>query len=125
MGIIVCITMLLGLSVLQPSPWDSAKRLEHAPKLVLFTALLLFCLGLWNALYGYFSLSGFWSWASVVSGSAMLCASLYVYSERKTESGAVHSASLLRKAVISVLAISFVVYAVTLIQLNLGYAIIR
>jgi hypothetical protein len=35
MGIVVCITMLIGLSVLQPTPWDSAKQLEHGPKFLL------------------------------------------------------------------------------------------
>jgi hypothetical protein len=37
----------------------------------------------------------------------------------------VFSVSSLRKAVVAVLALSFLVYAVTLIQLNLGYSILR
>jgi hypothetical protein len=125
MGIVVCITMLIGLSVLQPTPWDSAKQLEHGPNFLLFTAVSLAVFGSWNAVYAYLSLDGFWSWVSLVSGLAMLCASFYVYSERHAEAGAVTPVTLRRKATIAILAISFILYVITLVQLNLGYSIIR
>ncbi|MFT6099859.1 MAG: putative membrane protein YiaA [Arenicella sp.] len=125
MGIVVCVVMLLGLSVLQPSPWNSAKRARHASKFILFTSVSLFGFGLWNVIYGYLNINGFWMWASIISGLAMVLASYYVFSERHEETESVFSVSSLRKAVVAVLALSFLVYAVTLIQLNLGYSILR
>ena len=125
MGIVVCIGMLLGLSVLRPTPWNSAGRAKHAPEFVLFTAAALLSLGVWNVLYAYSHISGFWFWASLVSGSAMVLASFYIFSERGSEPvdrARINSAS--RKVVVAVLALSFLLYAVTLIQLNLGYAIL-
>ena len=121
MGIVVCISMLLGLSVLQPTPWNGSRRTKHASKFILFTAVALLLLGLWNLVYGLFSISGFWLWASVISGLAMVSASIIIFSEFNAEV----QSSQLRKTVVAVLAISFLVYAVTLIQLNLGYSILR
>jgi len=127
MGIVVCICMLLGLAVLQPSPLNYSKRAhQHAPKFVLFVALTLLGLGLWNAIYGFFGLGGFWRWASLVSGVAMVLGSFYIFAERKPDSLNGRSEhGLLRKIVIVILVLSFLVYAVTLIQLNLGYPILR
>ena len=134
MGIVVCISMLLGLCVLQPTPWNSTKRAKQAPKLVLFVAVALLGLGLWNLVYGYLNINGFWKLASIVSGIAMVMASVYVFNERNimaedvnnnTDNHSNFSNSALRKAVVAVLALSFLVYAVTLIQLNLGYPILR
>jgi len=124
MGIVVCIVMLLGLSVLQPSPWNSAKRALHASKFVLFTGAALFGFGLWNVIYGYLNIDGFWMWAAIISGVAMVLASYYVFSERHEASNSVVSVSPLRKVAVAVLAISFLLYAVTLIQLNLGFSIL-
>jgi uncharacterized membrane protein YiaA len=124
MGIVICIVMLLGLSVLQPSPWNSLKRTQHASKFILFTGTSLFGFGLWNVIYGYLNIDGFWMLASIISGSAMIFASYYVFSERHDDSNSVVSVSSIRKAVVTLLAISFLLYAVTLIQLNLGYSIL-
>jgi hypothetical protein len=124
MGIVVCIVMLLGLSALQPSPWNKDKRAQHAPSFVLFTAVSLLGFGLWNAIYGYLSINGFWMWASIVSGCAMVLASYYVFRERPSELNSVVNNHRVRKAVVAALAISFLLYAVTLIQLNLGYPIL-
>ena len=121
MGIVVCICMLLGLSILQPTPWNSSERIQHAPKFVSFTALALLILGLWNTIYGGLNISGFWMWVSLISGLDMVMASCYVFSEKSAE---VNNTAL-RKAVVVILALSFLVYAVTLIQLNLGYPILR
>ncbi|MGK0374802.1 MAG: phosphatidylglycerophosphate synthase [Arenicella sp.] len=125
MGIVVCIVMLLGLSVLQPSPWNSVKRVQHASKLVLFSSGSLLAFGLWNVIYGYSSINGFWMWASMISGSAMVLASYYVFSERHAEQNSEANTSGLRKVVVALLAISFLLYSTTLIQLNLGYSILR
>lgn len=124
MGIVVCIVMLLGLSVLQPSPWNSAKRALHASKFVLFTGTALLAIGLWNVIYGYLNIDGFWMWAAIISGVAMVLASYYVFSERHEVSNSQVTVSSVRKVVVALLAISFLLYAVTLIQLNLGYPIL-
>lgn len=120
MGIVVCICMLLGLSVLQPTPWNSAKRAQHAPEFIVFTGAALLGLGLWNVIYSCFNITGFWFWASLASGIAMVLASVYVFSESTSGS----SGGGFRKGVVAVLAASFLLYAVTLIQLNLGYSIL-
>ena len=148
MGIVVCISMLLGLSVLQPTPWNRVKRSKHDPRFALFTAIALLILGAWNFIYGYLNISGFWFWASMISGAAMVFASYFIFIERtlnahtsglqadlsiddNSDTKALdvditgRSATSVRKAVVVVLALSFLVYAVTLVQLNLGYPILR
>ncbi len=121
MGIVVCISMLLGLAVLQPSPWNRSARVDHHKGFVLFTAIALATLGCWNALYGFFNIDGFWRWASLLSGIIMVIAAAYIFVERTRDA----SRSLLRRIVTILLAVSFVLYAVTIIQLNLGYPILR
>ena len=121
MGIVVCISMLLGLVVLQPSPWNRLASVDHHEGFVFFTAIALTGLGFWNVLYGFFNIEGFWRWASLLSGTTMVTAAAYIFVERSSDA----SRSLLRRIVTTLLAISFVLYAVTIIQLNLGYPIIR
>jgi hypothetical protein len=125
--------MLLGLSILQPTPWNSAIRAKHASRFVVFTGTALLILGFWNLLYGYLNMTGFWFWASIVSGIAMVLASYYVFTERDASVNSkdvdfdakAANTSGFRKSVVAVLALSFLMYAVTLIQLNLGYPILR
>jgi hypothetical protein len=121
MGIVVCIVMLLGLVVLRPTPWRAEVTSSQAPKFVLFTAVLLFTVGAWNLTYGYLSIDGFWQLASVISGITMIVASILVMLERERAT----NVGRLRTLVIVLLALSFLLYAVTLIQLNLGYPILR
>lgn len=133
MGIVVCICMLLGLSVLRPTPWNRSKRARHGHKYGLFVAVALLGLGLWNVIYGYLNISGFWLWASLVSGIAMVLASFYILAETNVDIDSQETSdvnaqinnSKLRNAVVTVLALSFLVYAITLVQLNLGYPILR
>ncbi len=124
MGIVVCICMLLGLAILQPTPWNSNKRTDHAVKFRLFTAAALLILGVWNVLYAYPNISGFWSWVSLLTGLVMISASAYVYRERKPVEVSNSANSNVRKGVVLMLAVSFLLYAVTLMQLNLGYPIL-
>lgn len=121
MGIVVCIGMLFGLSVLQPTPWNSGKRAQHSPEFVAFTGVAMLGLGFWNVIYACLNISGFWFWASLISGIAMVLGSFFVVSEEQRGP----KESNLRRAVVVVLAISFLLYAVTIIQLNLGYPILR
>jgi len=121
MGIVVCISMLLGLVVLQPTPWNRAARVEHHQSLVLFAAIALAVLGCWNVLYGFFYIEGFWCWASLVSGITMVVAAAYIFVERRTDA----SGCYVRRIVTTLLGLCFILYAVTIIQLNLGFPILR
>lgn len=121
MGIVVCISMLLGLVVLQPSPWNRSARVDHHQGFVLFTAIALTGLGSWNVLYGFFNIDGFWRWASLLSGITMVMAAAYIFVERTNDS----SNGVIRQIVTTLLAMSFLLYTVTIIQLNLGYSILR
>ncbi len=121
MGIIVCISMLLGLVVLQPSPWNRSARVDHHQGFVLFSAIALTGLGFWNVLYGFFNIDGFWRWASLLSGITMVMAAAYIFVERTSDA----SSCYVRRIVTTLLAISFVLYAVTIVQLNFGYPVLR
>jgi len=98
-----------------------------------FVAVALLGLGLWNVIYGYLNISGFWLWVSLVSGIAMVLASFYILAETNVDIDSQETSdvnaqinnSKLRNAVVTVLALSFLVYAITLVQLNLGYPILR
>lgn len=117
----MCISMLLGLVVLQPTPWNRATRVDHHQGLVLLTAIALAGLGCWNVFYGFFNIDGFWRWASLLSGITMVMAAVYIFVERTSDA----SSCFVRRIVTTLLAMSFVLYAVTLVQLNLGYPILR
>lgn len=120
MGIVVCIVMLMGLIVLRPTPWRTEVSAEQASGFVFFTAALLFFIGGWNLIYGFLNIQGFWCFASMVSGLAMIAAAFFVLMEK----GGTIKFSLVRKLIVLVLGVSFLLYAVTLIQLNLGYPIL-
>ena len=121
MGIVVCLSMLIGIIVLQPTPWDRASRIAYNPKFMTFSALILAVFGSWNSIYGFFYIGGFWRWASVLSGGVMLMSSIYILVERKIDA----SSCYVRQIVVVLLAVSFLLYAVTIVQLNLGYPILR
>ena len=122
MGIVVCLAMLLGLVMLRPSPFNAKHRVDFNANFKRIVSIALGALGLWNALFGVFAISGFWSVMSIVSGIAMVLAAAVIVRDQTENSG---ESSNAENGIILVLAICFLVYAVTLIQLNLGYAILR
>lgn len=117
MGIVVCLTMLLTLAVLRPSPWNGS--LSDRSNLGFFTAVAIASaiFGAWNVIYGLRYLFSFWGLAALLSGLLMLCASLVLVIERSS-GGNVQP--LARLALVVGLAIFFLLYAITLIQINLG-----
>lgn len=121
MGIVVCIVMLLGLVLLRPTPWSGAEASSHDPRFVYTVAALLAALGCWNLVYGYLKIGGFWHIASIVSGLIMMVASAFVLIEKDNPA----KNCPFRNSIVTLLAVSFLLYAVTLIQLNLGYPILR
>ncbi|MEH6358150.1 MAG: hypothetical protein V7745_04120 [Pseudomonadales bacterium] len=133
MGIVVCITLLLGLlSFLQN--WRTKKQPSTTrPTGVVLAAApqLLLAMGLWNVgWYGLRHLGSFWGNAALFSGVTMLLAGLLLYVESKRQTPAsllavYRALKPLRLVIITALLASFLLYAITLIQLNLGYAIIH
>lgn len=134
MGIVICVVLGLGcISLLWPK--SQSGRLNQAKPLLLaldrWVPSVLILAGLWNMFwYGIRHLSSFWGNAAVVSGALMLLAALLVLGEKKPVAPKCLLAfsnwiKPFRLLITSGLVLSFLLYAVTLIQLNLGLPIIR
>lgn len=125
MGIVVCIAMLIGILALLRKRHGAI--LQRAP-----TVLLIF--GLWNfAWYGLRHLGSFWGYAALATGIVMLLTGILLLVEignTKTQRmpillGVYKLLRPIRGVILIALLAGFLLYAVTLIQLNLGYPIIR
>lgn len=117
------IAMLLGLVVLRPTPWRADISSQVDLRFVVFTSAALLFFGLWNVLwYGLRHFDSFWGFAAIFSGIVMVLSAVIIFLERGepavTDSTWVGS---IRSIVVWVLAGCFLLYAVTLVQLNLGY----
>jgi len=121
MGIVVCIVMLLGLVVLRPTPWRQEVLKRQSSVFNIVTGLALFFIGGWNMIYGFLQIQGFWHYVSLLSGLAMVIAAIFVLIENTNDI----KHSRFRSAVIGVLALSFLLYFITIVQLNLGVPILR
>jgi len=126
MGIVVTIAMLLGLVVLRPTPWRDGASENGDLRFVVFTSATLLLTGLWNALwYGLRNLDSFWGVAALVSGIIMILAAMIIFLESGEPVVADSTwVGSIRSLVVWALAACFLLYAVTLVQLNLGYPII-
>ena len=134
MGIVVCITMLLGLLAFVRNWRHSAEDKVETGWLDDFIGsapMLLLAMGFWNAAwYGLRHLGSFWGTAALLSSIVMLMAGFILLIESKTQPPPAllpvyQKLKLLRLPVFIALTTGFLLYAVTLIQLNLGYAIIH
>ncbi len=113
MGIVMAVVMLAGLIMI-----FKRKRSSTISNVV---ALLLVLGGFWNALwYGLRHLGEFWGIAGIVTGFTMVVAALYLWLNHSGD----QPKKLYKLWVGSALAASFLLYFVTLVQLNLGYKII-
>ena len=119
MGIAVTIAQLFGLiaytlsKFVESNPTDSSSVAKFKNNLAVPS---LATLGLWNiAWYGMRNLETFWGQAAIITGVVMLLASLDLTDRRVL---------LPRFIVVVALLASFGLYAVTLVRLNLGLAII-
>jgi len=114
MGIVVCVTLLFALS----------------GAIYTCTPMLSIAMGLWNSLwYGVRHLGSFWGHAALATGVVMLFAGIILWLEDKVETSPALAAllcktSFMRWPVVVGLLAGFLLYAVTLIQLNLSYQII-
>lgn len=126
MGIVVTIAMLFGLTVLRPTPWRSQEIPLVDLRMIVFICVFLFLAGCWNFLwYGLRNFGDFWGLAALVSGVAMVLAALIIFLEHgDPKAVGMTWISTIRTSVIWTLAVCFLLYAVTLIQLNLGFPII-
>lgn len=133
MGIVVTVFMLLGLLMVSPLAMLSlgAKRQDRNVANMIGSGLLL--AGLWNAgWHGLRHLDDFWGVAGIVSGIFMLLVGVIILKEYGDNSMSRHKLIGSIYAIITPLSIlwkmgllfSFLLYAVTLIQLNLGLPII-
>ena len=117
MGIVICLTILLTLSVLRPSPWNGRREDTSPIGFYSFVCIISVLFGTWNAFYGLRHLFEFWGVAALISGVLLLCASLTLVLER---SRGVSIAHLPRLLLVIGLTLSFMLYAITIVQLNLG-----
>ena len=135
MGIVVCISMLLGISLLLPAPWKIRQPRNGSNRLLLITQQtivgLLVIIGSWNAFwYGVQHLEFFWGKAAFLSGSVMLFSAVLLAVEilgldRQWLKQLYNFIKPVRLIIVIALCASFLLYAGTLIQLNLGMAILE
>lgn len=141
MGVVVCIAMLFGLGAMMLRPDCSSENPLHIiiRNIRAGVPLVLFGSGTWNAFwYGIANSQFFWGKAALVSGLFMIAASIILVVENQlgSRSQLANIESLfinklyqrlrpMRIIVLLGLGMSFLLYAITLIQLNLGYPIIR
>lgn len=135
MGIVVCVTMLLGLLTLLKKPGKTTLKKGFLDTVYKLAPALTVIMGLWNfAWYGLRHLGTFWGHAALATGLVMLMAGIILLIESNTGGKFLRTPALLaiykllkllRIPVVIGLLAGFLLYAVTLIQLNLGYEIIR
>ena len=108
MGIVMAIIMLLGVLALMNTRWKNN---------VISIVLLLG--GLWNIFwYGLRHLNSFWGNSAIITGILMVLAALHLLGILKLSKGG-------NKIYAVCLTAGCLLYSITIIQLNLGYDIIR
>jgi peptidoglycan/LPS O-acetylase OafA/YrhL len=115
MGIVMAICMLAGIVLL--SPWRPARMAggRAAPAI----AGLVLLAGMWNALWhGLRHLDTFWGLVALATGLLMMATGLLVLRAQRAAPGPLRIVLLLG------LLAGFLLYSVTLVQLNLGHTII-
>jgi hypothetical protein len=134
MGIVVSVIMLLGLCFLLPIPVIKTRFLKSAPCSANTISALLLLGGLWNSVwFGLQHLAIFWGLAALISGMLMVLAALMVFVQYG--SGRLLEVVLLQKAYVLIqplalvltvaLLLCFLLYGITLVQLNLGLPILQ
>ncbi len=117
MGIVVSLSMLLLLTVLRPSPWNGEIKDQSSARYFAVAITAGFVFGAWNAFYGVRHLSEFWGLAALVSGLLMLVSALVLLLERIQ---GYSPAALPRALLVAGLVVCFLLYVITIIQINLG-----
>jgi len=108
MGIVIAVILLLSVIALL-----GTRRINK------YIAWALLAGGLWNAAwYGLRHLGSFWGSVSILTGVMMVLGALHLLNF-------IRLPTALRKLCMFGLAAGFLLYAITIVQLNLGYPIIR
>jgi len=133
MGIVICVAMALGLIAFMPMPWrepesqvlDSGSFLS---KVKSFAPMLLATAGAWNVLwYGLQNITSFWGKTGLITGLIMMLSAVVLTTQvnhNKITSWLYNILNPFRIPLFVTLLASFLLYLVTLIQLNLGLPII-
>lgn len=126
MGIVVTVVMLLGLTILRPTPWSDEGEQVMGLRMTRATFVLLLVLGLWNVFWhGINNMDDFWGWAALGSGIVMLLSARIIFLEHlslRDGFGPVNTS--FRTAVVGFLSVFFLLYAVTIVQINMGLPIL-
>ena len=118
MGIVVTIAMLLGLVLAVPLALARQGWLIRQPGLRLGIATLVLLAGLWNAAwYGVQHINQFWGLAATGSGLVMIAVAISAVATAKQQR--------LNQFLCLALLGFFLLYAITLIRLNLNMPILR
>jgi len=123
-GIVVTLAMLAGLFLLLPTPVSVFRKPpSDNVKVNSVVGGFLLTLGLWNAFwYGLRHVNEFWGQAAIGSGLVMVAsATVILVSLRRSTKIAYR---WFYWVLIAVLLVSFLLYAITLVQLNLGMEIV-
>lgn len=128
MGIVVTVLMLLGLMLLRPMANLSFNTFAKSGKNNQWVGWSLIALGAWNSLWhGLRNLDSFWGIAALISGFFMVLAATQILYACDSAGAVIHRLSKLLKPltllITIALAVSFILYAVTLIRMNLGLSI--
>ena len=130
MGIVVCVAMLLGVLMLVFKPkYQRPSVYKHTSVKLALSAVrfAVVLLGVWNAAwYGLSNLETFWGKAALISGLFMIAAGLVsMYESKAAKHRAYNYLQAVRWLIILGLIASFLLYFISLVQLNLGYPIIQ
>lgn len=133
MGIVVCIAMALGLIAFMPMPWrepdeNLSDKDSVTGKLRSFAPLGLAAAGAWNTFwYGLQNSASFWGMAGLITGVVMMLSAVVLTTQGNSNKLIARLYAILnpfRVPLFVALLASFLLYLVTLIQLNLGLPII-
>ena len=124
MGIVVSIAILVALLMMCFT--NIYKKSKHKSGIVLAVVFVI-AVGLWNAVwYGVQNVPSFWGVSALLSGVFMLFAAQIIYLEMKKSSWVQHALYFDIKLVTSmVLGLYFLLYTVTIVQINLGMPIVQ
>lgn len=126
MGIVVTLAMLVGLLLLLPTRVSVFREpVSEFFKVKSVAGVFLMFAGLWNSLWhGLQHLDRFWGQAALISGAFMITAAVIILMSLRNLAETVQRQSY-HWFLIAGLFACFLLYAVTLVQLNLGMETIR
>ncbi|MFT4629587.1 MAG: hypothetical protein ACI9WC_002044 [Arenicella sp.] len=133
MGIVICVAMALGLIAFMPMPWrepdsEISGQGSLLSKIKSIAPVVLVTAGAWNTLwYGLQNAASFWGKAGLITGLVMILSAVLLTTQLNQNKIITFLYNILkpfRLPLFVTLLASFLLYLVTLIQLNLGLPII-